>query len=85
MGLFRKKPAVVEAVQLTPSTVREAVRLLRGSGAMFTVNSCYIEATITTRDGEMVATKGDWLVKDATGAVYPYKQDTFAATYEAVK
>jgi hypothetical protein len=40
---------------------------------------------IETLDGEIIASQGDWIIKDATGEFYPCKPDIFEATYEKVE
>jgi hypothetical protein len=39
---------------------------------------------IGTREGEMCAGPGDWLIRGVKGEVYPCKPDIFAETYESV-
>lgn len=88
MPKFRKKPVVVEAMQLPPlrhdadpEWVDELHKLLDGndweSGRDGTL-------TITTLEGDMTAQPGDWIIRGVKGECYPCKPDIFAATYEAV-
>ena len=37
---------------------------------------------ITTLEGEMEASLGDWVIRGVKGELYPCKSDIFAATYE---
>lgn len=94
---YRKKPVVIEAVQLRWSTWGDD--LLTGiisadnPGRMVSTYSdtCgelgpeYIEITIPTLEGPMIARHGDWIIKGVKGEIYPCKPDIFAATYEPVE
>lgn len=41
-------------------------------------------ATISTLEGEMVASPGDYIILDMDGELYPCKPDIFEKTYENV-
>jgi hypothetical protein len=96
MPLFRKKPVVIEAVQLR-WTEWSAVCELLGSvispenparSVETFSDTCgeqgppWIELTIPTLEGEHVARHGDWIIRGVKGEFYPCKPDIFAATYE---
>ena len=99
MGKFRKKPVVIEAVQLRWTQWNEVCELLGDvispenparSVEIFSDNCGeqgppYIELTIPTLEGSHVARHGDWIIKGVKGEFYPCKPDIFAATYEAVR
>lgn len=38
-----------------------------------------------TLEGNMLASKGDWIIRGVQGEFYPCKPDIFAATYELVE
>ncbi len=40
--------------------------------------------TITTLEGDLLASPGDWIITGIKGEQYPCKPDIFAATYEPV-
>lgn len=85
MTLFRKKPVVIEAMQLTPSTVVMCIVFIGKSNATNTVvaaNNPHLE--IRTLEGTMKASCGDWIIKGINGEFYPCKPDIFEKTYEAV-
>ena len=90
MSKFRKKPVVIEAVQLRWDTWGEMCdhadvgRLEDGkpSGKMDGQN---IGMDIPTLEGLMVAEEDDWIIKGIKGEIYPCKPDIFEATYEEVK
>lgn len=84
---FRKKPIVIEAVQVT--------REMRQKGGPFpewalphlllrrTEKIHNSEAlSVVTLEGEMRVSDGDWLIQGVKGEVYPCKSDIFDATYE---
>ena len=43
------------------------------------------ELIIKTLEGDMIASKGDWIVTGVDGEKYPVKPDIFKKTYELVK
>lgn len=77
---FRKKPLVIEAMQLTPKTWNECVSFVRDGGGA--PEHRYF--SIGTSEGVMRADFGDWIIKGVKGEFYPCKPDIFEATYEAV-
>lgn len=92
MTKYRKKPAVIEAVQIdkrmdltSPPWWAEAVQqnrvILRGMGK-FTRDLPVVE--IETLEGVMTGIQGDWIILGVKGELYPCKPDIFAATYEPV-
>lgn len=60
MPFYRKRPVVVEAIELTKSTV------------------------VRTREGDMIAGPGDWLITGVEGEKYPCSPKTFSQSYEHV-
>lgn len=77
MSMFRKKPVVIEAVQLTPLTLGEVEDFVGGDLAVRKG-----EVIIATLEGAMRASVGDWIIKGVKGEFYPCKPDIFEATYE---
>ena len=43
------------------------------------------ELIIKTLEGDMIASKSDWIVTGVDGEQYPVKPDIFKKTYELVK
>jgi hypothetical protein len=86
---FRKRPVVIEAMEwgggrenawviiewLKGYAVDADWRWDSGTGERL---------TISTLEGAMEATPGDFIIKGVKGEFYPCKPDIFAATYEAV-
>lgn len=81
MGLYRKKPVVIEAMHYGPYTAPtlELVTFLTGSNARPVSDGIIIP----TLEGDMLARPGDWIIKGVNGEFYPCKADVFEKTYEA--
>jgi hypothetical protein len=92
---FRKKPVVIEARQLTPETAEEigqwcgSIKCIKGSYNSYLWGwGLRIESRtlmMETREGEMTASMGDWIIQDVQGEFYPCKPDIFEMTYERVE
>ena len=82
---YRKKPVVIEAIQLTADSFNECVAFIGESviDSWTDADVCYIE--IQTLEGTIRAREGDWIIKGVKGEFYPCKPDIFEATYEAVE
>ena len=87
---FRKKPVVIEAIQIekrmditAPEWWAKAVQsnavILHGTGK-FTHDMPYVE--INTLEGVMRGDAGDWIIQGVNGELYPCKPDIFEKTYE---
>ena len=83
MPFFRKKPVVIEAWLLPMPD--GASRVFDGNpNIIFKRESgVIVEAIITTLEGVMTASSGDWIIRGVKGELYPCKPDIFAATYES--
>ncbi len=91
---YRKKPVVIEAVQLRWTTWNDVCAFLgdivspanpasHGEAS----DTCgeqgpYINLKIPTLEGDMLAKHGDWIIRGVSGEFYPCKPDIFAKTYE---
>ena len=96
MAKFRKKPVVIEAVQLNWRNWNDVCDFLGGvigphnpgrsahdfSDTCGEEGESWIEVTIPTLEGDHTAKHGDWIIKGVKGEFYPCKPDIFAATYE---
>lgn len=82
MPSFRKKPVVIEAIQLpvssAPSWLADAMDA--GTTRLFADGTAHID----TLEGTMTAGKGDWIICGVKGELYPIKDEIFRETYEAV-
>ena len=92
MSEYRKKPVVIQAVQLKRDNLKEIETFLAGrvmpdmyqALGGWDINWGNSEVTINTLEGKMVARPGDWIIKGVKGEFYPCKPDIFEATYEKV-
>lgn len=88
---FRKKPVVIEAVQLvkgmdicSPDWWYEAIssnKVTTHGFGKFTRDVLSVD--IPTLEGVMRASEGDWIIRGVQGELYPCKPSIFEATYEA--
>ena len=82
MTFYRKKPVVIQAVKWTGENNIEVLEFC---------SSCYITSSgktkdliISTLEGDMSASVGDYIIKGVKGEYYPCKPDIFDMTYETV-
>lgn len=85
---YRKRPVVINAIQwpgtkfeqTPPDWFRDAMYAEPGKpGFLMRYGD---EIIISTLEGEMRASPGDWIIRGIKGEIYPCKPDIFAATYE---
>jgi hypothetical protein len=85
MEKYRKKPVVIEAVQFD-GTKDNAEKIKEWTNATIhtsqdrSINNLYI----STLEGVMTASTGDYIIKGVNGEFYPCKPDIFEKTYEKV-
>lgn len=79
---YRKKPVVIEAVQWTGANVEEIEAFANSNDVMW-YGEPFIE--ISTLEGIMRASEGDYIIKGVQGEFYPCKPDIFAETYDLVE
>lgn len=84
MSLYRKKPVIVEAMQLTPLSIDEAEAFVGGDAGTCPEHARSTCLVIATLEGPMHASMSDWIIKGVKGEFYPCKSDIFEATYERV-
>lgn len=98
---FRKKPVVIEAMQVPTEGKNERAYMLAVGELMgwlmahevdhYTLEREAVEGghghpiEIRTLEGVMRADVGDWVIRGVQGEFYPCKPDIFEATYEAVE
>lgn len=93
--MFRKKPVVVEARQLTPESAEEIGKWCNAEICVYDGYRSYLwgcdlpiqnrSLTINTLEGDHIASMGDWIIKGVKGEFYPCKPDIFEITYEEAK
>ena len=87
---FRKKPVIIEAVELRQDSLSELYEFLD-----ITNKGCFLDCgygidptdgqfKITTLEGIHTASIGDYIIKGVKGEFYPCKPDIFKLTYEEV-
>ena len=81
---WKKKPVVIEAMQYdgTPESfnaIMEWSRPIIGSDA---IGSSGLNIRISTLEGTMTASEGDWIIRGVKDEFYPCKPDIFERTYE---
>lgn len=89
MPKFRKKPVVIEAMQLAdlrgdPDAFAPVLVWL-GVGGPWEIadrENDQLGIDIRTLEGVMQANTGDWIIRGVKGELYPCRPDIFAATYE---
>lgn len=80
---FRKKPAVIEAVQWTGKNRSEIYEFTDGCvGDLLGIHGPTGEIIVSTLEGDMKASKGDWIIKGIQGEFYPCKPDIFEDSYD---
>lgn len=82
---YRKKPVVIEAMQLNSSNAAELAEWCGGRTTDPLVISLSSHVFIDTLEGVMRADVGDYIIKGVQGEFYPCKPDIFEATYERVE
>lgn len=87
--LWRKKPVVVQANELTRDNA-ESVAVWCGGVLVEEVNAenpldKYVGINIPTLEGIMRASEGDYVIKGVQGEFYPCKPGIFTSTYEKVE
>jgi hypothetical protein len=80
---YRKKPVIIEAVQITEGTFKDP-----HPNPEHIVGLVYDpinkQVQIPTLEGTMVGNIGDYIIKGVKGEYYPCKPDIFEETYEEV-
>lgn len=98
---FRKKPVIIEAVQLLKdqASLHKVECFIEGKQIDTGSSSSASDAwdnywnivihdggrKIFTKEGVMLASFGDWVIKGVNGEFYPCKPDIFEKTYEPVE
>ena len=80
MAQYRKKPVVIEAIQLIDENVDLLVEFCGDKIKSHPLTGVVIE----TLEGDMLASKGDFIIRGVKGEFYPCKPDIFEMTYELV-
>ncbi len=93
MPKFRKRPVVIEAFQVNKDKMDESsfaqdwpqwaqdawLKPFEQQGSIYPLAGALC---ITTLEGSLTVSNGDWIIQGVKGELYPCKPDIFAATYE---
>ena len=80
---YRKRPVVIEAMQVTDATSVFDIEEWIGSKTVgYNTNPPTI--WIDTLEGRMEGREGDWIIKGVEGEFYPRKNEIFIKTYQEV-
>lgn len=89
---YRKKPVVIEAMQFTGINPTEIKNFIGSNGNVEIYDAAWeagvgapvVNVVIHTLEGDMHASRGDFIIKGVNGEFYPCKPDIFEMTYEPV-
>ncbi len=87
---YRKKPVVIEAMQLVEGNWREVCEWVNAHAEQvdpprptaYLPSGPECDICIVTLEGDHRAVPGDYIIRGVAGEFYPCKPDIFAATYE---
>lgn len=79
---YRKKPIVIEAMQLNFSNRDKIIDFAQGHITLSWRDGYLEGAFIDTLEGGIYATYGDYIIKGVDGEFYPCKPSIFEKTYE---
>lgn len=83
MPKARKKPVEIETVQWLATKQSWDAIIAMGCPAMPGIMGTDT-FLIPTLEGDMTASKGDWIIKGVNGEFYPCKPDIFDKTYDLI-
>lgn len=79
---YRKKPIVIEAMQLNFSNRGKILDFAKGHITLSWRDGYLEGAFIDTLEGGVYATYGDYIIRGVDGEYYPCKPSIFEKTYE---
>ncbi len=85
---YRKKPVEIEAMQFRRDNWKEIVAFTDAMVDCLTIEKSpkgKCTCRISTLEGNMFASEGDYIIKGIQGEFYPCKPDIFEQTYERVE
>ncbi len=85
MQKFVKKPVVIEAIQYDGANITEIETFVRGKLPTIMTSDLGAQLVISTLEGDMKVTKGDYVIKGVKGEFYPCKPDIFKQSYNIVE
>lgn len=88
MAKYRKKPAVIDAIQYNSDAQFKELQTFVGESLFVDMKTGSLKDTgikIRTLEGNHAICKGDFIIKGVQGEFYPCKPDIFEATHEKVE
>ena len=85
MKKFVKKPVVIEACQFDGANITEVENFVGKKLPTVISSNEDTQLVIPTLEGDMKASKGDYIIKGVNGEFYPCKPDVFEKTYDVVE
>lgn len=83
---YRTKPCEIEAVQFNGHNFEEIKEFAKSYCLdAEIVNGMCVSLIISTLEGKMKASHGDYIIKGLLGEFYPCKPDVFEKKYELIK
>lgn len=79
---YRRKPVVIDAIQWTGYNYAEIFEFTEWNA--WPTHSHSDTLAVSTLEGEMMATKGCYIIRDMNGDYFPCQEDIFNKTYEQV-
>ena len=83
-GTYKKKPVEVEAVRFDGHNIGECLAFCRVGKKAMAYQSAIDQISILTLEGEMKASRGDYIIRGVNGEFYPCKPDIFQKTYDLI-
>ena len=85
MPKFVKKPVVIEAIQYNGINITEIESFVGVKLPTVLLSAENTQLVIPTLEGDMKASKGDYIIKGIKGEFYPCKPDVFKQSYNMIK
>ena len=76
---YKTKPCEIEAVQWTGQNIKEIMQFTTDKDNIHIKDR---ELLVSTLEGDMKASVGDYIIKGLRGEYYPCKPDVFCKKYE---
>lgn len=88
MNRYTTKRVTIKAAQWLGDTSKEAEKFISEnelSGVTYRTDYGVCDLVISTLEGEMVGSQGDFVIKGLAGEYYPCKPEIFGMKYEAIE
>lgn len=82
---FRKKPIVIDAVQLRWDNWSDMVAHIGDAAIGIQLEDGKLGMIVHTKEGDMLARESDWIIKGIAGEFYPCNDEIFRASYDRIE